>query len=837
MIRKPGDPPASRVKAQASSRRRTQEGPDDIVRKLQQRMTCNKKCADCTAKAPQAANLTHGTFVCLTCAGIHREFNHRIKGIGHSSFTLEEATFLSSNGNEIVNAQYLANYNAMGERLRPPNGSVSTVDGQLLRVWLRRKYIDKHWFATGTSNGTSTGTTNATSMTSSSSSPNNGTYHAQATRAQIPPKVKAAKSPDPPADFLGSAWDNNNTASTPAHDAAWDAFGQSRASTTKAQSDPFASQSQQPSSFQVDFSQVQPPQSPPRQPPQQQQQQQQQQASFNPNFQQMGHTLPSTQPTMNANFQQMGQQPPASPQPHLASFNANFQQMGQPPVPSFDATFQKLGQSPVPSQQPSFNAMQQMSHPPVPQNFQQMGQPAPVPVPTQQQPAFDVNIPQTEPPVQHSFDASFQQKEQAPVPPQQPSLNGIQPMGQTTAPQQHQLQSSFNANFQQMAQSVPVPTQQQMGQQMAPQEQPASFNANFQQMTQPASVPVPPQQQMTQPPAPHQQQASFNTNFQQMGQPPVPPPQPQMSSPQQQMTQPPVPQQHQSSFNASFQQMGLSSVPPQKQLTQMPSPLNQPAITNQQVRQSPVQPPQPTFNASFDQMGQPPVPAPSQQPMVQPPTLPDMNHSVDLNQPTQGMGMMNGNETESSSVMGMVNTTTEVSDDPFDAFSGLGLGVGNMGNNPTPTSSNLMTSTTGEVAVVHGTNNMTTSNIDSNGSFLPTNVSPKEITGTKYSAGDHLLYKDSQGNVYNVEVLKVHLDDELVPFYDVKMPDGREKQTDDAHLSNPSDPSISNGMTMTSNVPPPPQDTTEKLRFVFKMIEGLSYEQLEKVEDFVKTTF
>mmetsp|Transcript_8651 Transcript_8651/g.9515 ORF Transcript_8651/g.9515 Transcript_8651/m.9515 type:complete len:99 (-) Transcript_8651:693-989(-) len=43
MIRKPGDPPASRVKAQASSRRRTQEGPDDIVRKLQQRMTCNKK--------------------------------------------------------------------------------------------------------------------------------------------------------------------------------------------------------------------------------------------------------------------------------------------------------------------------------------------------------------------------------------------------------------------------------------------------------------------------------------------------------------------------------------------------------------------------------------------------------------------------------------------------------------------------------------------------------------------------------------------------------------------------------------------------------------------------
>ncbi len=71
MLRKPGDP---RSKPSSSSRSSTRnkagsEKPDDIVRKLQ-RLSFNKKCADCQAKAPGAANLTHGTIVCLTCAGI-----------------------------------------------------------------------------------------------------------------------------------------------------------------------------------------------------------------------------------------------------------------------------------------------------------------------------------------------------------------------------------------------------------------------------------------------------------------------------------------------------------------------------------------------------------------------------------------------------------------------------------------------------------------------------------------------------------------------------------------------------------------------------------------------
>ena len=69
MLRKPGDPSYKASKKTPSSRRRVNEKPDDIVRRLQ-RMISNKKCADCQAKMPQAANLTHGTIVCLACAGI-----------------------------------------------------------------------------------------------------------------------------------------------------------------------------------------------------------------------------------------------------------------------------------------------------------------------------------------------------------------------------------------------------------------------------------------------------------------------------------------------------------------------------------------------------------------------------------------------------------------------------------------------------------------------------------------------------------------------------------------------------------------------------------------------
>ena len=50
MLRKPGEyDPNRSVRPQVSNRRKTQEGTNDIVRKLQ-RLPGNKRCADCSAK-------------------------------------------------------------------------------------------------------------------------------------------------------------------------------------------------------------------------------------------------------------------------------------------------------------------------------------------------------------------------------------------------------------------------------------------------------------------------------------------------------------------------------------------------------------------------------------------------------------------------------------------------------------------------------------------------------------------------------------------------------------------------------------------------------------------
>lgn len=49
MLRKPGQNDGVIRKVHTSTRRKTQESPDDSVRKLQ-RLPSNKKCADCTAK-------------------------------------------------------------------------------------------------------------------------------------------------------------------------------------------------------------------------------------------------------------------------------------------------------------------------------------------------------------------------------------------------------------------------------------------------------------------------------------------------------------------------------------------------------------------------------------------------------------------------------------------------------------------------------------------------------------------------------------------------------------------------------------------------------------------
>lgn len=45
--------------------------------------------------------MNFGVFVCSGCAGIHRELNHKVKGISMSNFTPAEITFIEQNGNAV----------------------------------------------------------------------------------------------------------------------------------------------------------------------------------------------------------------------------------------------------------------------------------------------------------------------------------------------------------------------------------------------------------------------------------------------------------------------------------------------------------------------------------------------------------------------------------------------------------------------------------------------------------------------------------------------------------------------------------------------------------------
>ena len=59
-------------------------------------------------QGPGQVCLDYSTFVCMTCAGVHREFQHKCKGISMSKWTLEEVKLIENGGNEKDRATYLA---------------------------------------------------------------------------------------------------------------------------------------------------------------------------------------------------------------------------------------------------------------------------------------------------------------------------------------------------------------------------------------------------------------------------------------------------------------------------------------------------------------------------------------------------------------------------------------------------------------------------------------------------------------------------------------------------------------------------------------------------------
>jgi len=50
--------------------------------------------------------MQYGIFVCSKCAGIHRESNTKVKGIGVCNFDDKEIAFLNKMGNDVNNQNH-----------------------------------------------------------------------------------------------------------------------------------------------------------------------------------------------------------------------------------------------------------------------------------------------------------------------------------------------------------------------------------------------------------------------------------------------------------------------------------------------------------------------------------------------------------------------------------------------------------------------------------------------------------------------------------------------------------------------------------------------------------
>ena len=100
----------------------------------------NKKCFECGEKGTSYVCTNFGTFICSRCAGILRELNFKVKGIGLTIFNEKEMEVLEQNGNEAAKKIWLAKYKK-GKDIAP-----SLDDDKQLKDFLSEKYIDKRWY-------------------------------------------------------------------------------------------------------------------------------------------------------------------------------------------------------------------------------------------------------------------------------------------------------------------------------------------------------------------------------------------------------------------------------------------------------------------------------------------------------------------------------------------------------------------------------------------------------------------------------------------------------------------------------------------------------------------
>ncbi|XP_028845228.1 stromal membrane-associated protein 1-like isoform X2 [Denticeps clupeoides] len=107
----------------------------------------NKYCADCEAKGPRWASWNLGVFICIRCAGIHRNLGvhiSRVKSVNLDQWTPEQIQSVQDMGNTKARALYEAH---LPDNFRRPQTD------QAVEFFIRDKYEKKKYYDKNGING------------------------------------------------------------------------------------------------------------------------------------------------------------------------------------------------------------------------------------------------------------------------------------------------------------------------------------------------------------------------------------------------------------------------------------------------------------------------------------------------------------------------------------------------------------------------------------------------------------------------------------------------------------------------------------------------------------
>lgn len=104
----------------------------------------NKYCVDCDSKGPRWASWNLGVFLCIRCAGIHRNLGvhiSKVKSVNLDSWTPEQVVSLQQMGNSRARAVYEAN---LPDNFRRPQND-SSLETFIRAKYEHKKYIAREW--------------------------------------------------------------------------------------------------------------------------------------------------------------------------------------------------------------------------------------------------------------------------------------------------------------------------------------------------------------------------------------------------------------------------------------------------------------------------------------------------------------------------------------------------------------------------------------------------------------------------------------------------------------------------------------------------------------------